>query len=266
MVSLLTVVLFPWVCWPQVWRNFSLTDCVADKGLRFCAVWLSATFLIFSWLPSKQIHYLLPMLPAFALLMARILSANKVSSPALCVEMILPAIFLLAGGVLIVLPQMPVLSSLHWVQAIRPGWGWTVIVIACALGLYAFYLRRLTVAAVSIALVAVVFAGFGFFFRYNGLAYNLSPAAQQVIGFNEQGVPYAFVGNYQGQLQFLGRLLQPMPTLSANQVMAWAEQHTQGYLISVERQKPRQAFFQQPHREYWLVIRPAWQAAELKPL
>ncbi len=262
----LPLVLFPWVCWPRIWQNCSLAACVADKGLRFCMVWLCASLLIFSWLPSKQIHYLLPMLPAFALLTARILSTAKAPPVGLLAEMVLPVVFVLVGGFLILLPQTPGLSNLHWVQTIRPAWGMAVIAIALALGLKTLYLRRLTPAAVSITLVAAVFAGFGFFFQYNGLAYNLSPAAQQLKTFTQQGVPYAFVGNYQGQLQFLGRLIQPMPILSANQVAAWAGQHVDGYLISVEKQKPVQAFYLQPHREYWLVIRSAGEVEELKPL
>ena len=173
---------------------------------------------------------------------------------------------MLVGGFLVLMPQIPFLASLHWVQSSRPAWGWSVMAIALILGLLTLYRRRLSVAAVSLALVAAVFAGFGYFFQYNGLAYNLSPAAQQVRTFNEQDVPYAFVGNYQGQLQFLGRLSQPMPILAANQVEAWVGQHAEGYLISVEKQKPLQAFYVQPHREYWLVIRPARLVAELKPL
>jgi hypothetical protein len=206
------------------------------------------------------------MLPAFALLTARILSTTKASSLSLRLEMVLPAIFVLVGGFFIFLPQIPILSNLHWVQTIRPDWGRSGMAIAVALGLTTLYLRRLTVAAVSIALVVSVLVGFGFFFQYNGLAYNLSPTAQQLKTFNQQGLPYAFVGNYQGQLQFLGRLIQPMPILSANQVVAWAGQHANGYLISVEKQKPVQAYYLQPHREYWLVIRSAGQAEELKPL
>jgi len=261
----LPLILFPWLFWPRIWNNVRRANFSVDKGMRFCLAWLGCTFLIFSCLPSKQIHYLLPMLPAYALLTARIL-ANAEPAGGLQSELLLPACFALSGGFLIILPQTPGLSKLHWVQTIRPDWGLAVIAIALALSLITLFLRRLTVASVSIALVSAVFAGFVCFFQYNGLAYNLSPAAQQLKAFNQQGIPYAFVGNYQGQLQFLGRLTQPMPILSVNQAADWAERHRDGYLISVEKQKPAQAFYMQPHREYWLVIRNAGQAAQIKPL
>jgi 4-amino-4-deoxy-L-arabinose transferase-like glycosyltransferase len=261
----LPLFLFPWLFWPRFWTNLRGSRFFEDKGLRFCAVWLFSSFIIFSLLPSKQIHYLIPMLPAFALLAARIL-ANMEAPRGLLSELFLPVFFGLVGVFLVLLPQVPGLSKLNWVQTVEADWGLSVLAIAAVLAVVTIYVRKLTVVAVSTALVAAIFVGFIFFFQYTGLAYNLRPAALKLKDFNEQGIPCAFVGDYQGQLHFLGRLTQALPTLRAEQATAWAGQHADGYLISLERQKPAEAAYLQPHREYWLVFRTAQQAAQLKPL
>jgi len=149
---------------------------------------------------------------------------------------------------------------------VQPAWGLSVLTIAAILALSVWHGRKLSIAATSTALVAAIFVGFIFFFRYAGAAYDLQPAAMQVQAYNEQNIAYVFVGNYQGQLNFLGRLTQPLPVLQVGQVVEWAAQHADGYLISLEKEKPAEAVRLQAHREYWLVFRHAAQAAQLKPL
>jgi 4-amino-4-deoxy-L-arabinose transferase-like glycosyltransferase len=261
----LPMLLFPWVFWPRFWSNLRGCRFFADKGLRFCLVWLASTFVLFSLLPSKQIHYLIPMLPAFALLAARVLSRAE-KPRGLILELLLPAAFGLVGVFLLLLPQVPVLSKLNWVQSVEMDWGLSVLAIASALAVSVLYCKKLSVGAISAALVASIFAGFLFFFQYNGLAYNLGPAAARVKAFNEQGIACAFVGNYQGQLNFLGKLTQPLPVLAGDQVAPWVAQHAEGFLISLEKEKTEDAAYLQPHREYWLVFRHADRATELKPL
>ncbi|MDD1622898.1 MAG: glycosyltransferase family 39 protein [Methylococcaceae bacterium] len=261
----LPMFLFPWLIWPRFWSNLRGSPFFTDDGLRFCLVWLASTFIVFSLLPSKQIHYLIPMLPAFALLVARILTRAE-KPQRLVLELLLPAAFGMLGMFLLLLPQVPSLAKLNWVRNVEMGWGLSVLAVGMALAVSAVYFKKLSVGTVSTALVVSIFAGFVFFFQYNGLAYNLGPAAARVKAFNERGTPCAFVGNYQGQLNFLGRLTQPLPVLAGDQVAVWAEQHADGFLITLEREKPEEAAYLQPHREYWLVFRSAGQAAQLKPL
>ncbi|WP_020485308.1 ArnT family glycosyltransferase [Methylomonas sp. MK1] len=260
----LPMFLFPWLFWPRFWGSLRGSRFFSDCGLRFCLVWLASTFVVFSLLPSKQIHYLIPMLPAFALLVARVVvNAHK---PKLAGECLLPLLFGATGMFLVCLPKVPGLSKLNWVQTVQPAWGLSVLAIAIMLALLVWIKRKLPVAAISTALVAAIFVGFIFFFRYAGPAYDLAPAAMQVKSFTEQHIPHVYVGNYQGQFNFLGRLTQPLPVLPAERLADWVAQHADGYLISLEKNKPSDAVYLQPHREYWLVFRRAGQAAEVKPL
>lgn len=258
----LPLMVFPWITWPRLWQNVRLASISQDPGLRFCLTWLLATLLIFSWLPSKQLHYLIPILPAFALIGARILchlDAQRNLFPEL-----IPALAMsLIGLFLILLPQVPGLSKLNWVQLVEPYWGLSVIAIALCLASWVMHFRKLSVIALSSALVMSIVIGFFFFFHYTGLQYNLRPAALMLKEFSDKQIPTAFVGDYQGQFNFLGRMTQPLQVISAKQVSSWAQQHPNGYLVFIEKHKPAQSTYLQPHREHWLIFRAA---SQIEPL
>ncbi len=264
-LPLLPMFLFPWLFWGRVWGGFRMTGFLDDLGSRFCLVWLLSTVVVFSLLPSKQVHYLIPMLPAFALLVSRAVALDlplkRYGS-----EMLVPLLLVLIGVFLMYLPQTPGLSALAWVQTIDLRWGLAVLTIGVLLALSLWYWRRLTVISIATAVVGAVFVGFVLFFQYNRDSYDLTPSALQVKSFNQQAIEYAYVGNYQGQLQFLGKLTAAVPVINADQVADWVSAHPQGYLISLEKRRPEAAFFSQGHREYWLVFRKASQFADLNPL
>lgn len=258
-LPLVPLCLFPWITWPRLWQRWRQADFRQDAGLKFCLTWLLATLFIFSCLPSKQIHYLIPMLPPFALICARLL-ADTETNPKYWPDL-LPALFTLAIGLfLVLLPHVPGLAKLNWVQQVEPGWGLCVMAFGAALTVSVVYLRRLSVIAMSTTVAAAVFVGFIFFFRYTGLQYNLRPAALLLKQYADQAVPTAFVGDYQGQFNFLGRMPQPLVVIKQEQIPAWAEQHPNGFLVYLEKDQPEQAAYIQPHREHWLIFRSAAQA------
>ena len=257
--------LFPWLFWGRVWCGFRQPGFLKESGVRFCLVWFISTAVVFSVLPSKQIHYLIPMLPAFALLVARALNGIDLEVRKTS-DLLLPVLLAAIGVFLMLLPQTPSMMEFGWVQHLEIEWGLSVLTVAVFLALTLFYCLRFSVHLIAAAVVIAVFAGLIFFFQYNRDSYDLTPAAMQVKAFNEQAVDYAFVGNYQGQLQFLGHLTRALPVLKSDQVSEWVEQHPQAYLISLERERPETAFMVQGHREYWLVFRRANEHRELKPL
>lgn len=261
----LPLFLFPWLFWGRVWRGFRQPGFLKDLGVRFCLVWLLATTVLFSVLPSKQVHYLIPMLPAFALLVAHALNHSGAHT-AQKSDLLLPIMLALMAVCLMLLQHIPGLDAYAWVQRMEIDWGLAVLTLAVFLALSLFYCQKYSVMAISSVMVMAIFAGLIFFFQYNRDSYDLTPAALQIQAFNEQGVDYAFVGNYQGQLQYLGHLTQALPVVKSDQLAVWVEQHPQAYLISLEKQRPEIAFRVQGHREYWLVFRAARDWNQLKPL
>lgn len=256
----LPLLTFPWIAWPRLWQSVKAVSFSEDSGLRFSLAWLTASLLLFSLLPSKQLHYLIPILPAFALICARLLDQAQRPRYRLVTELAPAVLISLIGLFLMLLPQTPGLAKLNWVKQVKPFWGLSVTAIGLILTAAAVHIRRLSAAALSGAVVVSIFIGFIFFFQYVGLQYNLRPAAILLKQFNDRQIPTVFVGDYQGQLHFLGRLTQPLETIEREQTADWAQQHPDGYLIFLEKTKPAQAYYLQPHREYWLFFKTAAEA------
>ncbi|MCX8087350.1 MAG: glycosyltransferase family 39 protein [Rhodocyclaceae bacterium] len=72
-LPLLPLLFFPWLFWPRLWRALAaLRRAPRERGLVFLAVWLAPTFLALCLISGKQVHYLVPLFPPFALAAARL--------------------------------------------------------------------------------------------------------------------------------------------------------------------------------------------------
>ncbi len=257
----LPLFIFPWIAWPRIWKCLVSMPWKQDQGIRFCSLWFISCLLIFSLIQSKQVHYLVPLLPAFSLLIARLLTNDK-NKPALITDLLLPLCFCAVGILLILMPTMASFAKLSWVQAMDYTWGGSVLVIGLILSALTLYLRQLSVLAVSVSLVIAIVIGFFCFFKYTGLAYNLRPAAEKVKDMQTHDTPVAYVNNYQGQFHFLGRLTQAIEVVDYNQLNSWANAHPDGYLISVEKKKDTNVSYIQKQRERWLIFRTGQQMVQ----
>jgi 4-amino-4-deoxy-L-arabinose transferase-like glycosyltransferase len=76
-LPLLPLILFPWFVWPRFWKGL-FSSGFRDPGIRFLLAWLLLTLIGFSLVSGKQAKYLVPFLPAFALLAGYALSKAKV--------------------------------------------------------------------------------------------------------------------------------------------------------------------------------------------
>lgn len=68
----LPLMLFPWVVFPRFWRGFAAVETAFKnrQGIRFLVIWIVPTFLAFSLIAGKQLHYMVPLLPGMAILIA----------------------------------------------------------------------------------------------------------------------------------------------------------------------------------------------------
>ncbi|MEX0695777.1 MAG: glycosyltransferase family 39 protein, partial [Rhodospirillales bacterium] len=66
--ALLPPLLLPWLVWPRLWRAFGARPTQPDGAIRLLVSWIVPALFIFSLISGKQLHYLLPESPAFALL------------------------------------------------------------------------------------------------------------------------------------------------------------------------------------------------------
>ena len=223
----LPLMCLPWVSWPAVWRGFSRLS-VRDSGVRFCLAILLPSLLVFSLISGKQGKYLLPLLPLLAMLAARALVTAFAADARL---RIWPAGVLLGvGGV--VLTYLPWWSQgPAWTDRVPAYWG--PVLLLLSFPFFSFRLPRQAAVrglALAVALgTATLNAGV-----VDRMApqYRLQPLATQLAGLQRQGRALAWLGNYHGQFQFLGRLQQPVTALrQPGSLRAWLAAHPQGYVL-----------------------------------
>lgn len=264
-LPLLPLILFPWFVWPRFWSGLFSGRKEDPNSFKFLSAWLVLTLIGFSLVSGKQAKYLVPMLPAFALLAARTLA--RAQSPSRGWEMWLPIAGFLA------LP-----AGLAWIRA-RPAalglpeWSagmplWPIIVLAAAAPALMFFSKKeisIQVRALSFAMLAsFALLGAGVITSFAPYADTL-PAAQYLAAQQERKVPLAHLGKYHAQYNFTGRLRAPIAIVEGAELRAWAAAHPAGQVIIVER-KPYAAKggatpeYQGPFRGAWVQV---WRGSAL---
>ena len=251
----LAVLFAPWCFLPWVWSDLRQAEPARDEGLRFCLVWLLSVFALLSLVSGKQLKYLLPLQPAFALLVTR--ASGWPGSRMVSVRPWLLALMLLLVGMAgSVLPL--VLHKAPWINAVHPAWGGLLMIVAITVFLLrplpsAPYLLRISL--LSVFVVAVAQLGV---FRKAAPAYDLQAASRLLAKAQEEGREVAVITRYHGQFGFYGRLQQPLLYIAPENVPGWAKRNPDAYLVMVYRKGEPvypQSVFTQPYRSGYLVIR-----------
>jgi len=247
------VILFaPWSLLPWLWSALRRAGRRPDVGLRLCATWLVAVFVLLSLVSGKQVKYLLPMLPAFALLVARVLSVQP-AQPVRQRPWVLGGVLGVLGIAGMVLPY--VLHKAPWLNDVNPVWGGLLLMLALILVRLppvrpAHYPRRL--ALLSVAAVAIAELGV---LRIGAPSYDLKQASRFIATAQAAGHPVATLERYHGQFGFYGRLTRPLLQLAPGEVRHWAGQQPDGYLVTSGRgHAPKPAAFAQPYQSGYLAI------------
>ncbi|BCO32795.1 hypothetical protein TspCOW1_28980 [Thiohalobacter sp. COW1] len=231
----LPVLLLPWLLWGRLWRGLRCGDWRGERQLRFLLAWLLPVLLAFSLVSGKQVKYLLPLVPAAVLLLARLAAA----APGLPRRPGLAAAWLMLGGGLLALAPMLVRpEAAFWVRDL-PLWPGLVLVGA---GLLTLAVPPVSVPAqarlTAVATVLVVMAGHLTVLPAAAPAYDLWPAARRIAELQQAGAPVAHAGRYHGQFQFPGRLQRPLTELERTAVTDWVRAHPRGYVILYQADWP----------------------------
>jgi 4-amino-4-deoxy-L-arabinose transferase-like glycosyltransferase len=250
----------PWLLLPWVWRG--LLRRPQDAGTRLCLTWLVATLVLASAVSGKQVKYLLPLLPAVALLVAQ--AMLRMPGAQVRQRPWLPALLLLlAGGLLALLPARDGVAP--WLADIHPAGGLLLMVPALLLLRlrdltvtdYVRKLALLSVAAVSIVQLTV--------FPPAAPAYDLRETAAIIARAQAEGRPVANLGRYHGQFHYHGRLRERLTPVSREVAFGWVRANPDGDLVVYyDHQPPAQpaARHVQPYRGGALAIWPARTVAE----
>lgn len=257
-LPLLPVALAPWSIWPPLWRAiFTREGGGPDRMLRLVLVCSGGALLILSLVGGKQAHYLLPAIAIASLAGARCLSGAPLSARRwhaipVCLGLIAIGIGFLAAT------HGHVHTDAEWVAGV-PNWGgW--LLIAVGAGLWLVPVRTL-IGGARLQLGATTLLAFVLVVCLEPAAkpaYDMTAMAQFVARSQAENHPVAYVGHYQGQFNFFGRLTQPVINLSADEADAWVNAHPQGLVVVRDKRinlgagvKP---VFSQPYRSGGLLM------------
>ena len=256
-LPLLPLLFFPWGVWPGSWKTlFSLKK---DKGTSFCLVWFLSALVLFSLISGKQLHYLIPEIPAFVLMVARGIDgmAQKKGTPHS--EMSLVFLYILLGLCLLFLPFFNPGSDVGDldIKSIIPVAS-GIFCLGIVLRLFprnAYRDKAGVIAFSSVVFVMILYCGGqGLWNRYDLKKISLVTSTLQ-----EKGCKVFYSGKYQGEFQFLGRFKSPIATVgNLNAFMAAAAEHPEYRLIiKVDRKSifpGSQVVYQQRYKNKKLIL------------
>ncbi|QVM89533.1 glycosyltransferase family 39 protein [Pseudomonas entomophila] len=262
-LPLLPLLLLPWALWPHLWRALHRLLRQAAAAERLCLVWLLAGVLGFSAISGKQVHYLLPLMPAWALLVARALSQLPAPRPGLASCMLVLAPWLLAGSALAIGPLLgSAVKVPGWLRELSP---WAGAALVAATLAWLVPLRRRP-GALSLAALPLMFLILlhGLVIKAIAPHFALLPLTDHLEAAQRQGKAIALAAQFRDQYPFSRPMPQVMTLLREGEEIAWARANPQGLLvinhkrISAEQLQAAQRY--QPIRSGYSVI---WSAQTL---
>lgn len=256
----LPVLFFPWCLWiNQVpllkllqWRTR-----LPVQPLLFW--WLIPPFAIFSLISGKQIHYLVPLMPAVALLITRQLSQviTLADKKRVAEHSDIPKARQLLGlkrlSCLFILLTVICLfcMKLKGLNTLLPDFGqWLSFAAAIFLIAAATYwhLARVTSARIRTVLIALgicfieILLAHQFLHQYQS-RYDIRPLSYALSQLEQKGESIAYIdGNYQATFQFAGQLTSPLVSDTVRRSpMRYAEDHPTFWLIGSYHDFPTDA-------------------------
>jgi len=260
-VPLLPLVFFPWLLWPTAWQALASLS-RQDRGVKLIVAWLVPSFMLLSLNSHKQPQDLLPLLPAFSLLLAR----GLLSLPLRPERALLPTLGLLiwAG----ILSSVPMVAAWHGgsdgLTHVHPAWGLVIALLAVGIACTrsTWSQRVLLLSSTTLVLVIVIHLSV---LRSLTPAYDVQPASHYLAELQQQSRPIAHLSRYNGQFHFTGRLTADLTEVySLTELRAWSRQHPEGWVVAYYYDwplpVPETAPLQQPYRSGGLAL---WRAAQL---
>lgn len=212
-LQILPLLLLPWPLLKPFWKGLPKLN-LQDFGIRFCLAWVFPVFTAFSLVSGKRLHYLLPLIPALALLIAQSLDRvtdfnwRRAHIPFTILQGIL-------GLALLLLPWLN--TQWHWreeLSSISTLWGLLLCTNAAVLATLAAHNARESIFYIcssSIAALLIITCGF---FEITAERYDTQAPASKIAELMKENRAIAFYGiKYHGQYHFTGRLTQPITVL-----------------------------------------------------
>ena len=261
--AVLPLLLLPWVAWPRVWRGLAGVWRAPDPGLRLCVAWAVPALLVLSLISGKQPHYLIPLFPVFALVVAATLPMSSATTR----DLLLPGAVLAAVGLTLVglvlwiaIDPGTALAALDlpgWGRNVSAAFGAVVAVagaVAAAVRWRSPFVRVAVLAAQSLVVVTAVHV---FAVRPVAFAYDLAPIANHLRETVRESRAVAVADEYHGQFHFLGRIREPFRVIPTEAAAVWAQMRVRARVVLVTEDVPPSWTgyeFMQPYRGRVLTV------------
>ena len=258
--------LFPWLWWPASWRSLAARPPWREPGLRFCLATLVPVFIAFSAISGKQPHYLLPLIPVFAVLLGRLL-VGALDTRWLRLP---PVLLLVAFGLALVAFTLfagPIETRWPRLADILPLPFSAVIVGVALIGIAAWLIvdrqRDVTfrVASFTLATVAMIVALHVALEPWLRARFDMARIGAEIKVIEMSGRAVAQTFDYHGQYHFAGRLTRPIAALTKDDAIRWAKENPNGMVVDYLREDPAsyatQPPFIQGYRGRYVVIWPS---------
>jgi 4-amino-4-deoxy-L-arabinose transferase-like glycosyltransferase len=231
-LPLLPLLAWPWSLWPRAWLTGKSS--LATAGLPLLVLLLS--LLLLSLISGKQLHYLLPLVPVGALLIARRLARGEPDVSGVGQAWWVGLGTLLVFALIIALREGAVPGLPWWVRDIpllllclglllggMPVWGRRRLMLV--------RVRQVAWVGFATALLlqlAVVSQG--------SRDYPLREVAARLQAAEQGGQGSLYLGGYAGEFNFVGRLRQgPETAYTQSELATWVAAHPEGLVLRMFR-------------------------------
>ena len=224
-LPVLPLCLTPWILFGSSWRGLKSTR--LDSPLKFLVCWAVASLLILSLVSGKQVYYLLPVIPAFALILARLTTSAEAPVSKRDLAWVVAGTIAM-GAFPLLANHIPPLSHTRLKDLITD---WQAVpLVACGVMLIPFSFRRIESAVFAIGTAAVLFFIIVILSVRTTMwaAFDLRPLAS-VASTHDGNV--AWYGRYHGQLNYLGGIRRIHVARDRKNLEAWLADHREGVLI-----------------------------------
>ena len=253
---LLLALMAPW--WLSLWWWKQVPALWRDAGNRFAWIWAVGIVLCFSLISGKNAYYLLPDFAAFALLLAAAAHARPRLGVAGGIMVLVIAATMLGVRVFAARIDQPFPAEL---MTSLPLAGGVLIGVGIAM------LRRRSLPAQAAGLLLALALLHAAATPLIKAQFDFTPTANMLGEAQRAGKQIGFLGEYQLQFHFAGRLREPVVVMDEADARTWAARHADQLIVTntleAWRDPGAQPVFQQRWRTRWIQV---WRAGDWRAL